>query len=144
MATLSIITNLGLMTIRKLVCVAIADIIKNAFLREPNPAMEKCVLKNFRVEDNSIMADMDGEPVQVASMNRTRWSNPDGGRNDKLRKACEGLPKLFAAAPELRMRVKQLLHQLRMIAYKTKPQQVFIELAEKTLKISHIMAKESK
>lgn len=68
----------------------------------------------WRVEGNIIMATWEtGEPVQVATLSTTRWSEPDGGRNDRMRAETRANAALIAAAPDLLAWLKVALEEYK-------------------------------
>ena len=52
-------------------------------------------------EGRSIVAQFEGEEVQIAAMNRSQWSQPDGGKNHRLSVQTPANARLIASAPAL-------------------------------------------
>ena len=55
----------------------------------------------WRLDYSSIMAQFEGEEVQIASMSRTSWSQPDGGKNKRLGEQNKANGALIVVAPDL-------------------------------------------
>ena len=55
----------------------------------------------WKLDGFSIMAQFEGQEVQIASMSRTSWSQPDGGKNRRLIKQNEANGPLMVTAPDL-------------------------------------------
>ena len=52
-------------------------------------------------EGRSITAQFEREEVQIASMSRSSWTFPDGGKNRRLAAQMDANARLIASAPEL-------------------------------------------
>jgi len=57
----------------------------------------------WKVDDSSIMAQFEGQEVQIATMAHSRWMYPDGGKTQRLHKQSKFNAELIASAPELQM-----------------------------------------
>ena len=69
----------------------------------------------WKLDGNSLTATWEsGERVQLACMSRTQWSNPDSGRNRRLRDENEANASLIAAAPELLESLKVMADALNV------------------------------
>ena len=64
--------------------------------------MTKHTLGPWYEDDGAINAKWEtGEEIQVALAWGTRWSQPDGGKNKRMREESKANVRLIAAAPEL-------------------------------------------
>ena len=54
----------------------------------------------WKLDSNSIMAQFEGQEVQIAAMMHSRWSYPDDGKTQRLHEQSKTNAALIAAAPD--------------------------------------------
>jgi hypothetical protein len=74
-----------------------------------NKANETHTPTPWWLEDgNSIMAEFEGQKVQIAVMSHTRWPYPDNGKTQRLHEQSKFNAELMISAPDLLVEVERL------------------------------------